>query len=200
MEKLQKQVLEFHQAFDCVINDKPTMPDIETRKLRAELIIEEFTELCHAMKVWGGRMGDGHSPSNWFEDYDGEPDLVEIADALGDLLYVIYGTAVSCGIDLEPITDEIHRSNMSKVCADGTVLRREDGKIIKPETYSPADIKTLIQRQTDWWRFRRCAVLKSEIEAMAEGGEELSGTDTHREFDSLMAALPKAAQDAINEM
>ena len=194
MEKLQKQVLEFHQAFDCVINHKPTAIDPHVARLRISLIEEEFNELIIALGF--GRWGSGVIYNN----PNSPLDLVEVADALGDLLYVIHGTAVSCGIDLEPITDEIHRSNMSKVFPDGSVQRREDGKILKPDNYSPANIEKLIQRQTDWWNFRRCSVLKSEIEAMAEGGEELSGTDIHREFDKLMAALPKAAQDAINEM
>lgn len=124
-------VKEFHEKFDCVVNDRPTVPDLATMLLRVDLISEEFDELQE--------QGFGFVSS--------KPDLVHIADALGDILYVVYGTAVSCGIDMEPIVAEIHRSNMSKIQPDGTILRREDGKIIKPDTYSPADIKSIIEVQ-----------------------------------------------------
>lgn len=194
MDQLQKQVSEFHRAFDCVIHEKPTVIDHEIARLRISLIEEELDELILALGF--SRWASGTIYKNPNQTLD----LVEVADALGDLLYVIYGTAVSCGLDMEPINNEIHRSNMSKVFPDGSVQRREDGKVLKPDSYSPADVAKMVQRQTDWWTFRRCAALKAEIEAMAEGGEELSGTDAHREFDKLMAALPQAARDEINKM
>lgn len=133
MDKIQQMVKEFHEKFDCVVNDRPTVPDLATMLLRADLISEEFEEL--------------EEKGFDFISTPSKPDLVQIADALGDILYVVYGTAVSCGIDMEPIVAEIHRSNMSKVQPDGTILRREDGKIIKPDTYSPADIKSIIEAQ-----------------------------------------------------
>lgn len=61
------------------------------------------------------------------------------------MLYVVYGAAVTYGIDLEPIFDEIHRSNMSKLWPDGTVQKREDGKVLKPPTYSPADLEPILK-------------------------------------------------------
>lgn len=124
MTKLQTQVKEFHQAFDILINDKPTLADEATKKLRAELIHEELDEFTSALIA---------------------DDLVEAADALGDLLYVIYGAAVSFGIDLEPITDEIHRSNMSKVGGH----KADNGKWVKPSTYSPANLEPIIQAQSE---------------------------------------------------
>lgn len=123
MTKLQTQVKEFHQAFGIVISEKPAMQDEATIDLRIALIREEFDELQQA-----------------FEDGS----IVDIADALGDLLYVIYGAGVSFGIDLEPVTDEIHRSNMTKVNGH----RAENGKWIKPADYSPADLAAVIERQT----------------------------------------------------
>lgn len=69
--------------------------------------------------------------------------LIEIADGIADLLYVVYGTAVECGLDMEPIYKEVHRSNMSKVGGH----KNEFGKWIKPDTYSPADLKPIIERQ-----------------------------------------------------
>lgn len=140
MNKEQSMVKEFHEAFGCVVNETPTVPDFETMCLRLDLIREEVEELR--------RDGFGVYEMLNNEKYEGrEPNLTAIADALGDILYVVYGTAVSCGIDMEPIVAEIHRSNMSKVQPDGTVLRREDGKILKPDTYSPANLEAILAEQ-----------------------------------------------------
>ncbi|KKK47758.1 hypothetical protein LCGC14_3151960 [marine sediment metagenome] len=85
----QKMVLRFHQTFGILVNKKPTIIPDEIVKLREDLILEELDELV---------------VNSLFN-----PDLTDIADALGDLLYVVYGTAVSFGIDMEPIFKEIHR-------------------------------------------------------------------------------------------
>ena len=74
-----------------------------------------------------------------------EKNLPNIAKELADLLYVVYGTAVSYGIDLEPVFQEVQRSNMSKVGG----YKREDGKWVKPATYSPAVIKPILEQQTN---------------------------------------------------
>jgi predicted HAD superfamily Cof-like phosphohydrolase len=122
MTSEQAMVEEFHAAFDILRRDTPGIPDKTTRELRCELIREELDELRAAF-------ADG--------------DIVEVADALADLLYVTYGTAVSCGIDMEPVFREVHRSNMTKVGG----YKRDDGKWVKPETYSPADIATVLEAQ-----------------------------------------------------
>lgn len=143
MTKLQEQVKEFHQTFDIKIEDKPTIPDADTAVLRLKLIQEEFEELEEAL-------GFGYDPSTASypmickENFVcSRIDMTQIADALGDLLYVIYGAAVSFGIDLEPVTDEIHRSNMTKVGG----YKREDGKWVKPDTYSPPDLVKVLEAQ-----------------------------------------------------
>ncbi len=100
------------------------MPDMETRILRADLIDEEAKELREAILA---------------------NDIVKTADALGDLLYVVYGSAVSFGIDLEPIFAEIHRSNMSK--GDPDVVKAPNGKILKSANYTPPDLWPIIFRQ-----------------------------------------------------
>jgi predicted HAD superfamily Cof-like phosphohydrolase len=69
--------------------------------------------------------------------------LEKLADALGNLLYVVFGTAVECGIDIEPIVDEIHKSNMTK---DGGGLRA-DGKVLKGPGYVAPDIAAVIRKQ-----------------------------------------------------
>ena len=88
-------------------------------ELYMELIREEFEELK-----------EGHR----------NKDVVEVADACGDLIWVIMGLCNSLGIDMDPVWKEITNSNMSKT-VDGKVIRREDGKILKPETYFPPNIQ-----------------------------------------------------------
>lgn len=122
MSKAQEMVREFHQTFGLTINDTPTVPSLADRALRYTLIEEELNELALAFE---------------------RGSLTAIADAIGDLLYVTYGTAVCCGIDMKPIFVEIHRSNMTKV--GGT--KRADGKLVKPETYSPANLKPILEAQ-----------------------------------------------------
>ena len=101
----------------------PSIPDEPTTILRKRLIQEEFEELQEAMD---------------------EKNLASIAKELADLLYVVYGTAVSLGIDMEPVFREVHRSNMSKVGG----YKREDGKWVKPATYSPAALDKILEVQT----------------------------------------------------
>ncbi len=120
----QELVKQFHEKFGLTINDKPTIPDQKTIALRISLILEEMAEFVEAAQ---------------------EGDIVGVADGLADLLYVTYGAGVTFGIDLEKVLAEVHRSNMTKLWEDGTVHRREDGKILKPPTYSPADIKKALE-------------------------------------------------------
>jgi len=117
-------VIEFHQAFGQRIGDKPEFPDDEERKLRVKLLKEEVWEYM-----------DGESANN----------LVEVADALADIIYIACGTAVSYGIPLDDVFTEVHRSNMAKL-VDGKVIRREDGKIQKPEGWTPPDIKSVLEK------------------------------------------------------
>lgn len=115
-------VQEFHKQFEIHVSPTPSIPDEPTQILRKRLIQEEFDELQEAMQ---------------------EKDLPSIAKELADLLYVVYGTAVSLGIDMEPVFQEVHRSNMSKVGGH----KREDGKWVKPPTYSPAQLDGLLAAQ-----------------------------------------------------
>jgi predicted HAD superfamily Cof-like phosphohydrolase len=71
-------------------------------------------------------------------------DLVAIADALADIAYVVYGTALTYGIDLDSVLREVHRSNMSKLGADGKPLIRQDGKVLKSDRYRPPDIGPIV--------------------------------------------------------
>lgn len=120
----QSMVEGFHRLFDIVVQQTPGPIDERTRMLRERLIQEEFEELKEAM---------------------GKEDLVAIAKELADLLYVVYGTAVSYGIDMDPVFREVHRSNMSKIGG----YKREDGKWVKPPTYSAAAIQPLLAEQQE---------------------------------------------------
>jgi len=122
MYEAQKMVREFHKEFDIHVAENPGVPDAKTTALRERLIQEEFDELKEAMKA-------GNLPG--------------IAKELADLLYVVYGTAVSYGIDMAPVFREVQRSNMSKVGG----YKRDDGKWVKPPTYSPARIEPILDRQ-----------------------------------------------------
>lgn len=122
MRDEQAMVEEFHRTFSIVAQEIPADLDEETKRLRVRLIEEEFDELKESMV--GG-------------------DLAAIAKEMADLLYVVYGTAVSYGIDMDPVFREVHRSNMSKVGG----YKREDGKWMKPATYSPACIEPILAEQ-----------------------------------------------------
>jgi predicted HAD superfamily Cof-like phosphohydrolase len=117
---------------------RPTTSSIEIQDLRIKLIYEEWLELCDAL---GLKLDASFSYIRTGEE---KADLVLIADAIGDLLYVVLGAAVAFGIDMEPIFNEIQRSNMSKFI-DGH--RREDGKWIKGPSYSPANLEPIIEQQ-----------------------------------------------------
>lgn len=123
MTEEQKKVLEFHKKFDCTIGHYPDWPTVNDQILRDDLIEEEAMEFKTAETIQ------------------------DIADALGDLLYVVYGAAITYGIDMEPIFNEIHRSNMTKIWPDGSVHRNEAGKVVKPDSYSPANLAPILADQ-----------------------------------------------------
>ena len=115
-------VRDFHQAFGQRVGEKPELPDVSERTLRMKLITEEFNELCDAEQA---------------------NDIVEVADAIADIIYIACGTAVSYGIPLDDVFAEVHRSNMAKL-VDGKVIRRADGKVQKPEGWTAPDIKSVL--------------------------------------------------------
>ena len=116
-------VEDFMEAMGQDVNVVPTFPEEDIQRLRLDLIEEELDELHYAID---------------------NKDMVEIADALGDLLYVVYGAGHAFGIDLDECFKEIHASNMSKLGPDGKPIKREDGKVLKPYTFFPPDLKTIL--------------------------------------------------------
>jgi predicted HAD superfamily Cof-like phosphohydrolase len=123
MKRALKQVLEFHKVTNSLINYKPTIVNKITNGLRIELLKEELRETIDAIEA---------------------EDIVEIADGLADLCYVAIGAAVSYGIPLDKVFDEVHRSNMNKA-PHGFVKYRSDGKILKPYGWKPPDVGGIIE-------------------------------------------------------
>lgn len=117
---------EFHEVFQIGNRRAPTAEIGEAEiQLRYNLMKEENDEYLDACK---------------------NGDLVEIADALGDQLYILFGTILRHGLQhkIEEVFDEIHRSNMSKLDAQGNPIFREDGKILKSDQYFRPNIRSVL--------------------------------------------------------
>ena len=114
---------DFMEAFGQAVQLEPTWPDFNTRELRLELIQEELDELSDAVA---------------------DRDMIQIADALTDLLYVVYGAGHTFGLDLDECFHEVHASNMSKLGEDGRPLHREDGKVLKGPNYFEPDLEGIL--------------------------------------------------------
>jgi predicted HAD superfamily Cof-like phosphohydrolase len=146
MLKFQSQVAEFMVKAGQTIPPFPTAPDITTAVLRTQLIGEELSELADALGLsvnFVKNTSDGFSLIVDGSNGD-EPDLVAAADACADLEYVNIGTAVAMGIDLEPVLEEVHRSNMTKFI-DG--YKDAAGKWVKGPSYQAAELSNLITAQ-----------------------------------------------------
>lgn len=115
------KVREFMEAFEQEVKKKPEWPDVDTVNLRVDLIEEEVQELKDAIYNVG--------------------DMNLVADALADILYVVYGAAHAFGIDIDNCFREVHVSNMSKLGEDGKPIYREDGKVVKGPNYRPPNLK-----------------------------------------------------------
>jgi predicted HAD superfamily Cof-like phosphohydrolase len=122
-----RAVIAFHVAFDLPRRSCPSIDvDAALVDLRVRLLEEEVGEFAEA-----ARCGD----------------LAALADALGDIVYVAYGAAVTYGLDLDAVVAEVHRSNMSKLDADGRPVLRDDGKVLKSDRYLPPDVASVICHQ-----------------------------------------------------
>lgn len=117
--------------FEAAFSDRtpPAFPKLPSdrafRNLRMDLLTEEYDEYLKAEQV---------------------NDLVEVADALADMVYIIFGTAHHYGIPLDAVLAEVHRSNMAKVGPGGVVSRRPDGKVLKPGGWTPPDVAGVLIR------------------------------------------------------
>ena len=109
----------FMKRYGQEVKDKAGFSDAKTNKLRIDLIKEELEELTEAMQ---------------------NENLLEVADALTDILYVTYGAGHAFGIDLDKCFEEVQNSNMSKLGADGKPIYNEAGKVMKGPNYFKPDL------------------------------------------------------------
>ena len=127
INKELKHVEDFHNAFGLCVAKKPTIDlSKETIKLRFNLMKEENEEYFEAAK---------------------RNDMVEVADALGDMLYILCGTILSHGMQdkIHEIFEEIQTSNMSKLGDDGKPIYRKDGKVMKGPKYFKPNIRAILE-------------------------------------------------------
>lgn len=139
---LLEQQLEFITSFNQNISNLLDPPD-GTADLRLALIEEELEELKEAfedLEVFYRRLDLYLEP-----ELDHKMIVEQIFKEFGDLVYVVMGLATTFQIPLDDIMAEVHRSNMSKVHPNGEVKYREDGKVLKPETYSPAQLSEIVE-------------------------------------------------------
>ncbi|MBT8272833.1 MAG: nucleoside triphosphate pyrophosphohydrolase family protein [Bacteroidia bacterium] len=128
MKQKMEAVKAFHKAFKLDYLESPVADlGVDKNMLRYKLMREENEEYLDAAN-------DG--------------DLVEVADALGDMLYILCGTIIEHGLQykIEEVFNEIQRSNMSKLGADGEPIYREDGKVLKGPNYFKPNIKAILEK------------------------------------------------------
>ena len=114
---MEAAIKEFRTTYGLPVNEEPTLLDCDEEELHSELLNEELDELWEA---------------------EINRDMKEVADAIGDSIYVLYGRAVHMGLPINRILQEIHASNMSKLGEDGKPIYREDGKVLKgPNFFEP---------------------------------------------------------------
>ena len=113
----------FMKTFGQEVKKKPSFSTDKINKLRLDLIKEELSELTDAMN---------------------NKDLLEVADALTDILYVTYGAGHAFGIDLDKCFDEVQNSNMSKLDKDGKPIYNENGKVMKGPNYFKPDLSKFV--------------------------------------------------------
>ena len=135
MNDFIKKLHEFQTKFKSDVGVQPTEHKFKVvALLRVGLLIEELSEFQQAVSTV-------IHASNKDEEKEG---LVEMVDGITDLLYVVIGTAVALNINIEEAFNEVHRSNMSKLDANGEPIFREDGKILKGENYSPPELERFV--------------------------------------------------------
>ena len=118
-----RKVGTFMKTFGQEVKMKPSFSTEKINKLRIDLIKEELDELQEAMK---------------------NNDLLEVADALTDILYVTYGAGHAFGIDLDKCFDEVQNSNMSKLGENGEPIYNESGKVMKGPNYFKPDLSKFV--------------------------------------------------------
>jgi len=151
-------VAEFHAAFGHPIETKPTVPSAAQRLLRIKLLAEELCEFAAGAGVVLTisqrpceplAMGNYEDVIEVREAHNAEVNLVECADGLTDLRYLVDGGNLIFGFPGDALLAEVHRSNMSKLGADGKPLTRDDGKTMKGPNYFKPDIAGVLRTASE---------------------------------------------------
>lgn len=143
------KVKEMHKGFGVIDPETPDLRDPETRRLRANLIFEESKELLHELGFEIAILYDGQALNSTDRMSIGlfpvevDFNLKKIAKESADLKVVTYGTDAALGIDADVAFDAVHQSNMSKIGADGKVIKREDGKVLKGPNYKEPNMNVI---------------------------------------------------------
>lgn len=140
-------VRRFHHVYGLPVQTDGASLERESLDMRMSLIAEEFSELVGAVYGQAARAEIESSYRRAVAADDGARDTVETADALADLIYVIYGMALETGIDLASVLAEVQRSNMSKLGTDGKPVYRQDGKVLKGPDYFPPNVEAVLRRR-----------------------------------------------------
>lgn len=141
MKESINKVKDFHEKFGIINNTNPQLIGSKGYQLRYDLAIEELQEYKNACQ---------------------QGNLIEVADALGDQLYILIGTILRHGMQdiIEDVFNEIHASNMSKLGEDGKPVIREDGKILKGKNYFKPDLKKIFD---SYFEVEESALTKDDI-------------------------------------
>ena len=123
MSSLEQQVIQFNNTYGKEMSDKPRLPTAAEALLMHTLIMEEVAELNEAIE---------------------NDDLIELADAVGDILYITAQQASMLGLPIDALLREIQRSNLSKLGSDGKPIYRADGKVLKGENFSEPEIARVL--------------------------------------------------------
>ncbi len=137
-------VRRFHEVYGLPVKTDTPNVDRQRVHMRMRLIAEEFAELFGA--VYGSRAREivEEATARAAAADSRRRDTVETADALGDLVYVIYGMALETGIPMGAVLAEIQASNLSKLGEDGKPIYREDGKVLKGPHFFPPNLKKVL--------------------------------------------------------
>lgn len=162
----QADVQRFHELTDLPVRKFPPRDPLvigyETLLLRARLIHEEANETIRALGFNPDDLSMGNPPVLR------KPDLVGVADGIADLIFVALGTAVSAGINTPPVWREVNRSNLTKIDPKtGKAIKRADGKILKPPTFSPADVNRVVEDQVIAGEYEEAVRLRDESDRAA---------------------------------
>jgi predicted HAD superfamily Cof-like phosphohydrolase len=158
---MQEDIEEFMRRCDQAVATYPQLPDEDVVTLRIRLMVEELLGSIEPAVNMDIPAIHGRYVELLVKNKSDEliasmlkGDLVGVADGLADVLYVVIGTAVAYGIDIQEVFDEVHRSNLSKTVWNEDLKRYiiekdEFGKGLKPDTYSPADLEPIVLRQIE---------------------------------------------------